>query len=203
MGGCEHVLKFNGPVNYGMIENKHLFLLIGNTQLSVVNADSYHHIATIQLENIVATTFFVSQGLVFLANAKNKIDIFLYENPKLTPKGQMAGHDGWILTMKRHENYLYTGSDDKKIKVWNISDNSLLEEFNGHEDGVVSLEFCDGNLYSGSFDHSIRSWDLKEMDYRIVDRKRMFREDILSKKYETFMSLMFKKGKKKKGKKKK
>jgi len=87
--------------------------------------------------------------------------------------------------MKKHDNYLYTGSDDKKIKVWNIADNSLLEEFCGHEDGVVALEFCDGNLYTGSFDHSIRTWDLKEMDYRIVDRKRMFRnrEEVIRKNY--------------------
>jgi len=105
--------------------------------------------------------------------------------------------------MQKREKYLYTGGDDKKIKVWDTTDNTLAEEFTGHEDGVVSLEFCDANLYSGSFDHSIRSWDLKEMDARIFDRKRMFREDILSHKYEKFCSLMYKKGKKKKKKKKK
>ena len=63
----------------------------------------------------------------------------------------------------------------------------MVEEFIGHEDGVVSLEFCDNNLYSGSFDHSIRSWDLKEMEERILDRKRMYQEDILSRKNEAYM----------------
>jgi len=38
------------------------------------------------------------------------------------------------------------------------------------------------------------------MDARIFDRKRMFREDILSHKYEMFHSMMYKKGKKKKKK---
>lgn len=81
----------------------------------------------------------------------------------------------------------------------------MVDEFTDHNDGVVSLEFCDNSLYSGSFDHFIRYWNLDEMKMRILDRKMMSREDILSKKYEVYYKIMFKKkgmGNKGKGKKK-
>ncbi len=77
-----------------------------------------------------------------------------------------------------------------------------MEEFIGHEDGVTSLDFAGMFLYSGSFDHSIRSWDLKEMMNRIRERSIMFREEIMSKKYEVYMKLWGNKKIKKKPKKK-
>lgn len=82
------------------------------------------------------------------------------------------------------DKYLYTGGDDRRIKIWDISkDFANVEDLNGHEDGVISLEFADGMLYSGSFDHLILSWDLKEMYNRIRERFRMFCEDVSSRKY--------------------
>jgi len=52
-------------------------------------------------------------------------------------------------------------------------------------------------LYSGSFDHSIRSWDVKEMMQRITDRNAMAFEDVESKKYEVYYTVVFKNKKKK------
>lgn len=68
----------------------------------------------------------------------------------------------------------------------------------GHEDGVVCLEFADNMLYSGSFDHSIRSWDIQEMESRIRERDRMFREDIWSRKYDAWYKIFYKNKKNKK-----
>jgi len=58
-------------------------------------------------------------------------------------------------------------------------------------------------LYSGSFDHSIRSWDLKEMFFRINERMRMVKEEIISRKYEAYYKIVHGKKKKKKSKKSK
>jgi WD40 repeat protein len=100
-------------------------------------------------------------------------------------------------------DFLYTGGDDRKIKVWDLKKDTLcVEEFTGHEDGVVSLEFAGGMLYSGSFDHSIRSWDLKEMFDRIRERSIMFKEDLWSKKHDAWYIKLYGKKKKKKSKKK-
>lgn len=76
------------------------------------------------------------------------------------------------------EKHIFIGTDDKKIRVYELSTWKMVEEFIGHEDGVTSIAFADNMLYSGAFDHSIRSWDLKEMYNRIRERRIMFREDI-------------------------
>ena len=68
---------------------------------------------------------------------------------------------------------------------------------------MISLEFAGGMLYSGSYDHTIRSWDLLEMYSRIRERAVMFKEDILSKKYDVVYSKLHSKKKKKKAAKKK
>lgn len=66
--------------------------------------------------------------------------------------------------MKINQNKLYCGSDDKKIRVYEISDPKKIEqveELVGHEDGVISIEFIDKLMYTGSFDQSIRNWEIE------------------------------------------
>jgi len=52
-------------------------------------------------------------------------------------------------------------------------------------------------LFSGSYDHSIRSWDIEEMIQRINERNCMLYEDVESKKYEVYYTVVFKNKKKK------
>lgn len=106
----------------------------------------------------------------------------------ISPLYIVENNKDWILCMKILNDYLYTGGDDKRIKVWdlkkkcskfimllfvnlfNLNTVTLVEDFVGHEDGVVCIDFADNMLYSGSFDHSIRSWNLIEMESRIRER---------------------------------
>lgn len=76
------------------------------------------------------------------------------------------------------EPYIYIGTDDKKIKVYDLKSWELKEELDGHVDGVTTLAFANGMLYSGSYDHLIRSWDLQEMYQRIRERAIMYKEDL-------------------------
>jgi WD40 repeat protein len=41
-----------------------------------------------------------------------------------------------------YENKLFSGGDDKTIKIWDIETTKLLEELNGHENGVTCLAFA-------------------------------------------------------------
>lgn len=52
-------------------------------------------------------------------------------------------------------------------------------------------------LFSGSYDHSIRSWDIEEMIQRINERNCMLYEDVESKKYEVYYTVVYKNKKKK------
>lgn len=98
---------------------------------------------------------------------------------------------------------MYSGGDDKSIKVWNIETCKMVDELVAHENGVTCLAFANGDLYSGSYDHYIFAWDLVEIEKRIIEWDMMVYEDIRSRKLEVFERTLYgkKKKKKKKGKK--
>ena len=109
------------------------------------------------------------------------------------------GHYGWIYCLEVYEGKLFSGGDDKTIKIWDIETTKMLEELNGHENGVTCLAFANQELFSGSYDHYIICWDMQEIESRITERDLMRQEDIRSRKLEVFWRIMeAKKGKKKK-----
>merc|ERR1719438_603771 len=61
--------------------------------------------------------------------------------------------------------YLATGSDDKTIKVWNLSNNSLELTLTGHSDWIWSLKIFKSKnkmcLASGGRDGTIQLWELE------------------------------------------
>jgi hypothetical protein len=59
---------------------------------------------------------------------------------------------------------------------------------------------CNGNLFSASFDHYLLHWDLPAMILRIEERAYMRREEVLSRKMETYFRMI--EEKQNKGKKK-
>jgi F-box and WD-40 domain protein 1/11/F-box/WD-40 domain protein 7 len=98
--------------------------------------------------------------------------------PNIAHKHLIEGNQGWALCIEVLDKYVYVGTDERKIRVYLLSNWTLIEEFLGHEDGITAIAFADNMLYSGAYDHSIRSWDLKELYSRIRERAIMYREDI-------------------------
>jgi E3 ubiquitin-protein ligase TRAF7 len=61
--------------------------------------------------------------------------------------------------------FLFTGSHDTRIKVWDGQKSfDFVGELDGHDYTVWSLFLTDGKLYSGSADCTIREWDLPALD---------------------------------------
>jgi WD40 repeat protein len=114
------------------------------------------------------------------------------------------GHEGWIYCLEVFEGKLFSGGDDRTIKIWDIENACMLEELNAHENGVTCLAFANYELFSGSYDHYIICWDMHDIEMRIQERALMKEEDIRSRKIEVFWRIIeAKRGKKKKGKGKK
>jgi WD40 repeat protein len=74
------------------------------------------------------------------------------------------GHELAVLsaTVSADSNFLFTGSKDKSIKLWDIANGREVRSFLGHEHFVNSISIsADGKyLLSGSYDKTIRIWDV-------------------------------------------
>ncbi|KAF9607407.1 hypothetical protein IFM89_034953 [Coptis chinensis] len=62
------------------------------------------------------------------------------------------------LSLNEDEGLLYSGSWDKTMKVWRLSDSKCLESVNAHNDAVNSVVSGFGMVFTGSADGSIKVW---------------------------------------------
>lgn len=127
---------------------------------------------------------------MILGTIDNQIHIYDLSGPALQETKVIKGGQGWALCMMIHRSevqqghqkavkeYLFVGTDDRKIKVFDTKSWDLKEELVGHADGITTLTVANKMLYSGSFDHFIRSWSIEEMHDRIRERAEMAREDL-------------------------
>ena len=81
----------------------------------------------------------------------------------ITPSGilitTLEGHTDAVYCLTVVGNKLYTGSDDRTIRVWDIDTHQHITALEGHTDDVYCLTVVGNKLYSGSFDRTIRVWD--------------------------------------------
>lgn len=59
--------------------------------------------------------------------------------------------DTWGLCLTFYEKFIFIGTDNHKIKVYD-EHLSLIDELEGHEDGVCHIEFAGDMVYSASYD---------------------------------------------------
>ncbi|KAF5179148.1 Myosin heavy chain kinase b [Thalictrum thalictroides] len=63
------------------------------------------------------------------------------------------------LSLNEDQGLLYSGSWDKTLKVWRISDSKCLESINAHDDAVNSVvSGFDGLVFTGSADGTVKVW---------------------------------------------
>lgn len=67
-------------------------------------------------------------------------------------------HADSISCLTVYKGLIYSGSWDKTLKVWRISDLKCLESIKAHDDAVNGLVACKGIIYSASADGKIKAW---------------------------------------------
>ncbi|KAF5188484.1 Jingubang-like protein [Thalictrum thalictroides] len=69
------------------------------------------------------------------------------------------------LSLNEKQGVLYSGSWDKTLKVWRLSDSKCLESINAHDDAVNSVVVgFDGMVFTGSADGTIKLWKKESQD---------------------------------------
>ena len=78
---------------------------------------------------------------------------------QLKCRGTFVGHRETIWALLIHGDYLYSGSTDLTIKVWDTTITFRCEAtLQGHNAHVISLAATGKYLFSGSTDKTIRAW---------------------------------------------
>ena len=68
-------------------------------------------------------------------------------------------HTAAISSLPHHDDFLYSGSWDKTVKVWRISDLKCIETIYAHDDAVNAVIVGpDGLLFTGSDDCTVKIW---------------------------------------------
>ena len=97
---------------------------------------------------------------------------------KPAPQRKVAAHKGWIraLAVSPDGKHLASGGNDRLVKLWNLADGKLVQEFSGHELDVYSVTFHpDGKfLLSGDLMGKVQQWDLATgKSVRVLDAKEL------------------------------
>jgi len=74
----------------------------------------------------------------------------------------LTGHSGGVLSLVvLNGAHIASCSDDKSIKIWDISTGNCLRTFTGHSHVVWSLAVLDdgARIASGSWDFTVKIWD--------------------------------------------
>ncbi|CAL1394532.1 unnamed protein product [Linum trigynum] len=69
-------------------------------------------------------------------------------------------HADSISCLAVHSGFIYSGSWDKTLKVWRVSDLKCLESIKAHDDAINGLAAYKGMVYSASADGKIKAWGM-------------------------------------------
>jgi platelet-activating factor acetylhydrolase IB subunit alpha len=72
-----------------------------------------------------------------------------------------VGHDSWVTGIVFHPNgnYLLSSSDDKSIRIWDLSNGRTFKKIqNAHDQFVSTIDMKAKVVVTGSVDKTIKVW---------------------------------------------
>lgn len=81
-----------------------------------------------------------------------------YVKTRMRTKCLWISHSDSVSCLAVDNGLMYSGSWDKTIKVWRVSDLKCLESIKAHDDAINGLVSRNGVVYSASADGKIKAW---------------------------------------------
>jgi WD40 repeat protein len=108
--------------------------------------------------------FFIFLNKVVIGDTSGQIKI--YNSSSLSLDNSFEAHSDWINRIKQSPfktNYVATSSDDKTVKIWNVSSSfywTLITTYSQHSSYVYALEWLDNDTLAsaGYLDKAIKLW---------------------------------------------
>lgn len=72
---------------------------------------------------------------------------------------EFDGHSDGVLTLKFDHKYMFTGSYDTTVKIWDVNTGKLLRSLESHTAAVKTLAFDEQKVITGSLDNTIKVWN--------------------------------------------
>ena len=125
-----------------------------------------HRLPKIVTELPVEITDFVSvcysEPFIFasLSQSRSLNNDVLAINCKNGSIKHLFGHEKTVMSVCANEMFLFSGSFDRNIVVWDIASLDPVKILNGHEGSVQSVCLSTEYLFSGSTDGTVRIWNL-------------------------------------------
>src|SRR5271155_3924908 len=112
---------------------------------------------------------FAPEMSIVRGHFKNQIPHWIRGLPKVqrdwsSLEQTLEGHSEWVrsVAFSPDGSKVTSGSDDRRVRVWNVATGQVEQTLEGHSDSVRSVVFSpDGSkVASGSGDHTVRVWDV-------------------------------------------
>jgi len=104
-----------------------------------------------------------SDGNLLAYSGRDKL-VHIYDTRTNQEIKAMKGHSGTVncLAFRRASNALYSGSDDRCVKVWDLNEVGYLETLFGHQDPVYDIDAWTKEIpISCGADRTLRSWKIR------------------------------------------
>ncbi|OMJ78910.1 hypothetical protein SteCoe_21180 [Stentor coeruleus] len=122
---------------------------------------------------------FAHESEILISAEEEDARIIIWDTQKLNMLFKLTGHRGLICSMfiSEDDHYLFTGSSDKEIKIWNIVGRKEEAMLTSHRDKVKKISSFRDKIISCSDDKSLRIWKLCETN---LENMRKLNDTVIS-----------------------
>ena len=171
-GACKNIFKFSDPISCTVIKME-----IG----AMFTASWDKMVRVIDLERKIISKCFVASKETIKEMLITDDEIIVAGcDPVIRSYGledgdakTYHGHTGWVYCMAIEGDFLFSGGDDNKVRVWDMRNQMCLKALSAHRNGVTSIVMCNGHLFTSAFDHYIIKWDWEAMQISLAEMYRM------------------------------